>query len=849
MKVSLQTIQRLVSFELPEINQLVGRINQRLGGVESVTDLSKKYKGAIIVRIISVQKHPNADKLSICLVDDAGAVKSVERNDNGYVQVVCGAPNVRADMFAVWLPPKSVVPATYDTNDPFTLGARELRGVMSNGMLAAADELGIGTDHEGIVELNVDDLPPHVEERCLTAGQDFAELFDLDDQIIDIENKMFTHRPDCFGQLGVAREIAGIYGKRFEDPDWYQELAAIGTPTNSFSFETFNEAGEAVPRFMAVGLDGIRVAPSPFWLQAKLVALGSKPINNVVDITNYVMLMSAQPLHAYDFDKLHGARLGARMARADESVLLLNGKTYQLTTDDIVIADAQGPVGLAGVMGGSESEVSDETTRIVLECATFDMYTVRKSSMRHGVFTDAVARFNKGQSMLMNEYVTRHAVTLIERYAHGNVATDIHDDLMMNENDWRVSPSVKPMLSARDIDRNFITSRLGLDLGIDEIASLLENVGFECQKKDDDKLSYWSPDWRMDIQDKEDVVEEVGRLHGFDNLPLELPTRSIAPAPRHHARSVAEKVRDSLSRTGANEVLTYSFVHENLLKRAGQDPSRAYSLSNALSPSLQYYRLSLMPSLLDKVHPNSKAGHDAFCLFEIGKAHIKDDLDDELLPKEYRRIAGVYASKDANESSPYFMVQRLVRQLCSDFGIESNAAFIPYSSFDAKGSEAFEQLSRPFDPHRSSVLMVDGRPGGVVGELSRSVMKSFKLPASTAGFELFPSLFEQSIVTDAYVPLSKYPSISQDISLRGSAAVSYAEVFNCIKQAAAANELNLRVHVEPVSIYVGDDSSTKTTTFHLTFTSNSRTLTDTDVLPIVETMALRAKDKLALERV
>ena len=226
MKVSLNIVRSLINFELPSVDELVLRVNQQLGGVEEVIDLGAKYSGARIVRVVECGNHPDADRLSITKIDDGGAVPDVPRDDNGYVQVVCGAPNVHADMWAIWLPPGSTVPASFDDAEPFVLGARPLRGVLSQGMLAAADELAIGTDHKGIIEITENDLPSGVE---LQAGARFAEIFGLDDFVLDIENKMFTHRPDCFGQLGVAREITGIFGQQFTSPEWYKAQQQFST--------------------------------------------------------------------------------------------------------------------------------------------------------------------------------------------------------------------------------------------------------------------------------------------------------------------------------------------------------------------------------------------------------------------------------------------------------------------------------------------------------------------------------------------------------------------------------------------------------------------------------------------
>ncbi|MCA9328074.1 hypothetical protein KDA14_06100, partial [Candidatus Saccharibacteria bacterium] len=291
MRVSLNTVKQYTKVDL-SVDELVQKINQQLGGVEQVVDLGARYKDTLIVKVLSAVKHEDADKLSVCIVDDGGTVKDVERDSDGHVQVVCGAPNVHADMFAIWLPPGATVPASFEDAEPFVLSAREIRGVKSNGMLAAADELAIGTDHDGIVEINPDEWRPY--DVAIKPGASFAEAYGLNDMAIDIENKMFTHRPDLFGQLGVAREIAGIQHQSFTSPDWYLKKPDF-KQSSSLELTVSNKKKKKVPRFMAVAIKDIEVKPSPLWLQCALVAMGGKPINNIVDVTNYIMLLTAQP--------------------------------------------------------------------------------------------------------------------------------------------------------------------------------------------------------------------------------------------------------------------------------------------------------------------------------------------------------------------------------------------------------------------------------------------------------------------------------------------------------------------------------------------------------------------------
>lgn len=841
MRVSLSIVKQFVSFDLP-IEQLVDRINRQLGGVEKIVDLNSIYKDARIVRVVEVTAHPDADRLSICKIDDGGVVTDVPRDDNGYVQVVCGAPNVHSDMFAVWLPPSSTVPVTYHDTEPFVLSARELRGVLSQGMLAAGDELGINNNHDGIIEIDPAEWKPGNTE--IVPGASFAEAYGLNDFSLDIENKMFTHRPDCFGQLGVAREIAGILGQKFASPKWYIDQPRFDEG-EGLDLEVYNDTLENVPRFMAVAIKDITIKASPLWLQCALVAMGSKSINNVVDITNYIMLLTAQPTHAYDYDKIRGHKIGARMARSEESIILLNGKTYELTTDDIVIADADGPVGLAGIMGGANSEVDEHTKNILLEVATFDMYTVRKTAMRHGVFTDALARFNKGQSPFQNDRVLRLLMQSTIDVSHGKQASRVFD--MGNYNDECLFVSTEDplfddhehFLSPHGITQEFINRRLGLALNQGEIATLLTNVEF-IVKQGEDGLEVYEPFWRTDIVDPEDIVEEVGRLYGYDRLPKELPSRSIQATSILPEYATKAMLRNALASCGANEVLTYSFVHENTLKKAEQSAEKAFKLANALSPELQYYRLSVLPSLLDKVHMNSKVGYDEFTLYEIGKAHHKDMLDDDGLPREFGRVAGVYSSRKTHEGAAYFRVKNLVEQVVGRIGGVTPLRFQKLTEFDFGDFDVLRQLAAPFDPERSSMLYIGEQFYGVIGEFKSAVTQQFKLPEYTAGFELFLSLFTHVAKNSGtYRPLSRFPSVVQDISLRVSDEISYDQVYELVDQTAV--ECADDVVITPLTIYKAKNDATKTFTFRLQITSHERTLTDASVRPLIESIARAAE--------
>ena len=643
---------------------------------------------------------------------------------------------------------------------------------------------------------------------------------------------MFTHRPDLFGQLGVAREINAILqdsasakeviDNRFENPEWYWSMPEF-IDASGLMLEVFNDTPELSRRFMSVAIKNVSVGKSPLWLQCQLMALGSKPVNNIVDWTNYVMLITAQPTHAYDYDKLRGQKIGVRLAKKGETITLLNSKTYQLTDEDIVIADDVGPIGLAGVMGGLDSEVSAETKNIALEVAHFDMYAVRRTSMRHGLFTDAVTRFNKGQSPLQADRVISKLIDSLP----GEQASPVYDLHSKPTELDEVSVHGEVLYSV-----DFVNERLGTDFTANQIGNILRptNVATYPPGDDPDLLSSTAPFWRTDVELAEDVVEEVGRLYGFDRLPRSLPARSMKPAPKNLTRQTKEVIRQSLVGAGANEVLTYSFVHESVLKRSEQDASQAFRLSNALSPDLQYYRLTVLPSLLDKVRANIKAGHDEFVLFEIGKGHNKKyhANDDEGLPGEINFVDMVYANKKQKDGAAFYQMRVLIDQLAKSMG----SRFV----YKLAGEPTGYPITAPFDLERSALIeAMDGVLIGMIGELKQSVIGNFKLPvysaAATLDLDALVHMHKQR--QPSYQPLSRYPSVSQDVSIKTAGDVSYVDLLSRVEKVFEGT--SLRVDIKPVSIYQPEDSpETKTTTFRLTFTSYDQTLSDKDVTPITQ---------------
>jgi phenylalanyl-tRNA synthetase beta chain len=853
MKFSLNTIRQMSEDYkcardiIPDdVDSLIATIGSQLGGIDEVKLIGAKYDGVVIAKVVSCEDHPNADKLHVCKIDDGGITPDVERDNNGHVQVVCGAPNVRTGILVAWLPPGSTVPSSYDT-DPFVLEARDLRGQKSNGMLASLKELAIGDNHEGIAIIDED----------VTPGTMFAKAYNLEnDVIIDIENKMFTHRPDCFGFLGIAREIAGIQNKAFTSPDWYNSKALIPEPKQvTLPLQIHNDLPDLVPRFMAIALSDITVAPSPLWLQIWLAKIGQRSINNIVDLTNFFMLETGQPLHAYDYDKVRAldpnadhATLRARYPHEGEKLTLLNGKEVTPRAEAVLITTDTTAIGLAGVMGGADTEVTNETTNIILECATFNMYSIRRTSMFHGLFTDAVTRYNKGQSPLQNQAVLAKIIDDLVKTYGAKIASQLSDDVHLGEEIL----ATQSLHASLGISSAFVISRLGRTMSIESMASLLKNVEFGVEVQED-HLMIRAPFWRTDIEIPEDIVEEIGRLHGFDRVPLELPRRSITPVSKNPLFELKAKLRDVLANAGANEVLTYSFVHGNLISTVGQDKNMAYKLSNALSPDLQYYRMSLTPSLLDKIHSNIKSGFDQFTLFELGKAHIAGlENNGELV--ELHRLACIFTANEKSAKqylgAPYYQAKAYVTTVLKSLGLESRVVFTPLAPETYQGTTA---AGIPYyEVNRSATITIGETVVGEIGEYKAKVRTSLKLPDYTAGFELNLSvLLEHAVIVKPYIPLSRYPKVSQDITLKVPSEVSYKTLYDFVlSEINKVQPERVTFKIQPLGIYQKpEDKTTKQVTLRLIIASYEKTLTDMEVNKMLDVVAAAGAKELKTERV
>lgn len=809
-------------------SELAEKLNSQIGAYDEIIYFGEKYNGILIARVMSVEPHPDADKLKVVKIDDGDVADGLARDEKGYVQIVCGAPNVREGILVAWIPPGATVPASFEEKEPFKLATIKLRGVISNGMLASAKELGINNEHGGILEIE--------DDTKLKPGTEFKTLYGLDDVIVDFENKMFTHRPDCFGHLGIAREVAAIQGLKFKSPGWY--LNAPKFPESDDTKLKVSILTKNCPKYRATIIEDVKLSSSPLWMQSFLSRLGMRPINNLVDITNYIMVISGQPLHAFDLDKLkklsgagltpspslagegsqNGLEIIVREARDGEELTLLDGKTIKLKSSDLVIATPEKAVALAGVMGGAETEVDASTKNILLECASFDMYAVRRTSMHHGIFTDAVTRYTKGQTARQIDAISAHASEMFTELADGKISLSVSDG--------KAEP--QPNLSLRPEKLNSV---LSTNLDADQISEILKRVEIEVEKEGQN-LTIIPPFWRTDLEKEEDVIEEVGRIYGFNNIEATLQSRQIDPARINPMIKLKQNIRSELAKLGANEVLTYSFVHSKLIEAANQHTDLAFKIRNALSPDLQFYRLSLMPSLLSQIHKNIKDGFNQLAIFEIGKVHIQGHQDehDDQVPKEMQRLALSVASKKGSAEDAYYQAKLYLTELMGNLQIGFELIRTDKEFFGEK-----IPVTAPFSQVNSATIFVDEKPVGIIGNFSQSTAAKLKLPEYSAGFELdLANLVEKSEPNFKYQPLAKYPAINQDLTLEVPAGVNFSDVERKLKLKLKESGLNFKL--KPVSIYQAEGSEARNITFNVWLNHPERTLEAKEVTFLMENL-------------
>ena len=792
MKISLNWLKKFVDIDVSD-EDLIRLIGARLVEVEGVIDETHKYDNIVIVKVEKAERIPDTH-LTLCQVNDG--------NDD-LTQVICGAPNVREGMLAAWIKPGAIVPASVHEDAPFVIGKRRmLNKYDSNGMLAGADELDFGGDHSGIAEIDPEMAKP---------GELLEDVFELNDKILEIENKSLTHRPDCFGMIGFAREVAGILGQKFDFnsldlvrslPSLRGSLTSLGQQPsrdtvskikNQISIQLANP--DICPRYSAVVMAKHgEIKKKYLTIQDTLLAKsGMRPIDPIVDATNYLMLLTGQPLHAFDYDKFVAVgkseepAIIVRLAKAGEKLTLLDDTEVELNENDIVITSNDVPVALAGAMGGKSTMIDEDTKNIILESATFSLYNLRKTQMAHGIFSEAITRFTKGQPPYQTLAVANKCAELLK---DGFEVASVSDNYQNKEKENVVK-----------ITTDEINGLLGTDYNKELIVKTLENVNFDVETEGN-VLTITAPAWRTDIHIKEDIIEEVGRLLGYDNIAPTLPLH--ATANHNPLFDLKCEIRGYLAKFGANELLTYSFVSSKLLEKAGQDFDNSYRIVNSISPELQYVRQSIVPSLLDKAFLNEKLPVEQFAIFEMNKIYQKGwGLNDENVPVEKNQFGFVVAERKSTNTA-FYLAKKYVNKILKHFGID--VEYVPLATKDA--------LARPFEPKRAAEIRLISEPEvliGVVGEFKKSVQNNFKLADYLAGFEIDLDALLKYRTHDHKVKIKKLEKRDLTVATKDS----YQKVVERVKRVLSEN--GSAAEITPGLIYQPEGVDEKHITLHLAF--------------------------------
>lgn len=794
MLISLNSLKKYVKIPAKmTTTELVQRIGARLVEVESVENLGEKYRNIFIVKVEECEKIPDTH-LSLC---------KINRGEKELTQVVCGAPNVREGLWTVWLAPGAIVPATF-AGEKIEIAKRKLRGYESEGMLAGADELDFGDDHTGIVEL---------DPEKWSVGENFAEAFDLNDIILDIENKSLTHRPDTFGIIGFAREVAGILGIKFEQPELFarREACFEGLEIKTEEKITITCEDETI----CAGYYGAVVKPPKGYNKRKqyltlqdvfLYKLGMRPITPLVDLTNLIMLETGQPLHAFDFDKFlklgksNTAKIGVRTAKKGERLELLDGETLELAEKDIVITSNGQPAALAGAMGGKATEIDDETEQILLESASFSLYNLRKTQMHHGIFSEAITRFTKGQPAAIAAPVLGMALKHL-----GGEVKGLGKWQGKNEKETKIMIPIAK-----------VNAVLGSNYSAKMIQETLENVNLTVDIKND-IITIDKPFWRTDLAIEEDIIEEIGRLNGYDKLPTLAPVRALRYSGKNEQFERKKQIRDCLSWTlGAHEVLTYSFINRRLEEKAGLDAADSYEISNSISPDLQVFRQAIIPSLVEKTYENLKAGYGDFALYEINQVTKKKwGQNAEKVPIIQEQLALVGVSN-------YYTAKAYIERLLAFLGV--SAVLEP-----VKGENV---LPAYFEPSRSMTVKIDEEIAGYVGEISRIFRKKMKIKPVLAGLELDCEKLKRERKQAIGVTVSRFPGVYRDLTVKTNGinpnfAALEAEIWRAVPK-------SLILELTPGTVYQASGSETINYTFHLKWTNPEKTLLTEEISAIMK---------------
>ena len=794
MNLSMKWLADYVKADVP-VKEYCHALTMSGSKVEGYEIEGSEISNVVVGKILSVVPHENSDHLVVCQVD-------VGRDEP--VQIVTGASNVNAG---------DIVPAALDGSTlpgGIKIKKGKLRGVVSNGMLCSLGELG----------LDKRDFPYAIEDGIFIMqedcqiGQDIQSAIGLNDTSVEFE--ITSNRPDCLSVIGLARETAATFNLPLNVPT--PSFKGVDGDINSMLKVDIHNTDKC-RRYCAGIVKNVKIEPSPRWMRERLRASGVRPINNFVDITNYVMLEYGQPMHAFDLRYVEGAHINVRNAVNGETITTLDGVERTLTEDMLVIADEKKPVAVAGVMGGEYSGIMDDTTTVVFESAYFEPSQVRRTSKALKLKTDASSRYEKGVDPLISMICLERAFQLVEELGAGEVVRTVIDADYSD----RTAASV-------EFNAQWINDFLGTDISEADMTDYLTRLGFTV---DGDKVT--APSFRIDIECKADIAEEVARIYGYNNIPS-TEFRGVAEAELTAEQKFARALQNTMVALGGYEIATYSFVSPKYFDKINLPEDsclrRTVTITNPLGEDTSVMRTTVIPSMLEVLSFNYNNRNEKACLFEIGKEYIP--VDGQELPDEPQRLAvGMYGG-----NVDFYDLKGIVETALAEMGI-TDVEYIR-----AKDSDAFDEACA-LHPGRSAVILKDGTPLGIMGEIHPEVQETYEIGTKTYVAKLcIPEMMEKAASEIVYKPLPKFPAATRDLSLICDDETPVAELEKAIKGAVG----KILEKVTLFDVYKGKqiEDGKKSVSYSITMRSHDGTLTDEQADSAVK-KALKALSAIGAE--
>lgn len=796
MTISFNWLKNYISTNLTpeEISIILTDIGLEVESLEKIETIKGGLDGVMIGEVLTCEKHPDADKLSVTTVDYG----------EGPVQIVCGAPNVRTGLKVVVATCGSTLYPSPDA-EGFKIKKSKIRGVESNGMLCAEDEIGLGSSHDGIMELNAD----------AKVGQKAKEYFGVEDDYV-MEIGLTPNRVDASSHIGVTRDLAAYFSsKGSETCITLPSVENFAQDEKGTEVVVEVENKEAAPRYMGVTISGIKVAPSPEWLQNALRAIGMNPKNNIVDITNYILHETGQPLHAFDAAKIEGSKIIVKCCEEGTPFTTLDDVERKLSAEDLMICSNERPMCIAGVFGGLDSGVTDSTTEIFIESAYFNPVNVRKTAKRHGISTDSSFRFERGCDPLMAPYALKRAALLVKELAGGKITSPITDIL---------SGEFKPFEVKLSIDK---TNRIiGKIIGEETIKNILKGLEINVKADNNGILDLEVPTYRVDVKRDVDVIEDILRIYGYNNVEVPQEVHStLSYAPKPNRDKIIERISETLSSGGFTEIMSNSLTKASYYENSAENPlNRCVKIVNPLSQDLNVMRRTLLFNAMEALELNTNRRNGSVKFYEIGNCYFYNEAKKELgglAPySEESHLSILISGQDVigswnekSRTSDFFTLKAAIDKLLVRFGISPTEA--RQSSFES-------------EYYREAVsVTVRGQKLLKMGVLSKAVRNMFDIKTDVYYMEMNLDAFINIIKHYSLTvkELSRFPEVKRDLALLVDSKTTFSE----LREIAVKSEKKFLKNVSLFDVYEGNKLPEGKKSYALSFIleDTTQTLTDT----------------------